>query len=107
MTKTPARYMAADDAELYGDAAAAIQADREAEDRAAAAPALTRTWVTAISERISGTASDGTRYAVQESIYGNWNGYKSGRVVERFSGHDNCEAGATAWLVARLTGGAK
>lgn len=85
---------------------------RQARERAAATPAtpaLIRTWTSPCTERISGAqpGPDGKRYAVQQNIWGNWYGYTGGKRVESFTGYDNCEAGAVAWLVARLTGGAK
>ena len=64
---------------------------------------LKRTWVTAITERISGTDSKRQSWAVQQNIHGNWYGYSGRKRVVLFTSYDNCEEGAVAWLKEQLS----
>jgi hypothetical protein len=64
---------------------------------------LKRVWITAISERISAKGTDGKTYAVQQTIYGNWLGYKSGKQIKMFFGYSNDEVSAINWLTEQAT----
>jgi hypothetical protein len=62
---------------------------------------IKRTWVSAISERISTVGNTGQTIAVQQTVHGNWYGYIGGKRVQMFIGYDNNEDGAMRWLAER------